>query len=142
VDIEDVETAYSSSFCLAELLRQHQVKSKLIAPIVVKDELWGLIIAHQCFEKRQWLDREKDFLRQIAEHLAVAIYQAQLYAQLQKQKETFEQRVIERTRELRDTLLAAQAAHRSKSEFLGNVSHELRTPLTSVIGLFRFTPKN
>lgn len=135
VAIEDVETAYSSSFCLAELLRKYQVKSKLIAPIVVKDELWGLIIAHQCFEKRQWLDREKDFLRQIAEHLAVTIYQAQLYAEVQKQKETFEQRVIERTRELRDILLAAQSAHRSKSEFLGNVSHELRTPLTSVIGL-------
>jgi two-component system sensor histidine kinase/response regulator len=54
---------------------------------------------------------------------------------VQQQKNTFEQRVIERTQELRDTLLAAQAANQSKSEFLGNMSHELRTPLTSVIGL-------
>ena len=135
VGVEDVESAYSASFCLVEFLRQYQIKSKLIAPIIVQDELWGLIVVHQCFEKRQWLEREKDFLGQIAEHLAVAIYQAQLYAAIQEQKDTFEQRVIERTRELRDTLLAAQAAHRSKSEFLGNVSHELRTPLTSIIGL-------
>jgi two-component system sensor histidine kinase/response regulator len=133
--IEDVETAYSASFCLAELLRQHDIKAKLIAPIVVEERLWGLIIAHQCFTTRQWFESEKVFLGQIGEHLAVAIYQAQLYAEVQQQKNSFEQRVIERTQELRDTLLAAQTASYSKSEFLGNISHELRTPLTSVIGL-------
>jgi two-component system, sensor histidine kinase and response regulator len=135
VAVENVETHYSSSFCLAELLAKHDVKAKLVAPIVVEEKLWGLLIAHQCFSDRQWFESEKSFLRQIGEHLAVAIYQAQLYAQVQKQKESFEQRVIERTQELRDTLLAAQAATQSKSEFLGNMSHELRTPLTSVIGL-------
>ncbi len=135
VAIEDVATAYLSSFCLAELLRKHDIKAKLIAPIVVEKTLWGLLIAHQCFETRQWFESEKNFLGQIGEHLAIAIFQAQLYAQVQQQKNTFEQRVIERTQELRDTLLAAQAANQSKSEFLGNMSHELRTPLTSVIGL-------
>jgi two-component system sensor histidine kinase/response regulator len=135
VGIEDVENAYSSSFCLADFLSQYQIKSKLIAPILVGGELWGLLIAHQCFQKRQWFESEKNFLGQIGEHLAIAIYQAQLYAQVQEQKKNFELRVVERTQELRDTLLAAEAAHRLKSEFLGNVSHELRTPLTSIIGL-------
>jgi two-component system, sensor histidine kinase and response regulator len=135
VAVENVDTHYSSSFCLAELLKKHDVRAKLIAPIVVEEKLWGLIIAHQCYSSRQWFESEKTFLRQIGEHLAVAIYQAQLYEQVQKQKNSFEQRVIERTQELRDTLLAAQAATQSKSEFIGNMSHELRTPLTSVIGL-------
>lgn len=135
VKIEDVETAYSSSFCLANFLKQHSIRAKLIAPIVVQEKLWGLLIAHQCFQPRQWLESERNFLNQIGEHLAIAIYQAQLYAQVQQQKNTFEQRVIERTQELRDALLAAQVASQSKSEFLGNMSHELRTPLTSVIGL-------
>lgn len=31
--------------------------------------------------------------------------------------------------------MAAQIAHRSKTEFLGSLSHELRTPLTCIIGL-------
>lgn len=135
VAVEDVFTAYSSSFCLAEFLSKCQIRAKLIAPIIVQGKLWGLLIAHQCFQPRQWLDYEKNFLRHIGEHLAIAIYQAQLYAQVQQQKESFEQRVIERTKELRDTLIAVQAANQSKSEFLGNVSHELRTPLTCVIGL-------
>jgi two-component system, sensor histidine kinase and response regulator len=58
-----------------------------------------------------------------------------LYTQVQEQKKTFEQRVIEQTKELRDALLASQAANYSKSEFLGNMSHELRTPLTCIMGL-------
>lgn len=135
VAIENVEKAYSSSFCLAELLSEHQIKAKLIAPIVVRDKLWGLLIAHECFKTRHWSENEQNFLGQIGEHLAVAIYQAQLYAEVQQQKNSFEQRVIERTQELRDTLVAAQTASRSKSEFLNNISHELRTPLTNIIGL-------
>ncbi|HAC65437.1 MAG TPA: hybrid sensor histidine kinase/response regulator [Cyanothece sp. UBA12306] len=135
VAIEDIETAYSSSFCLIKFLEKYWIKAKLIAPIVINENLWGLLIAHQCFKKREWFNSEKNFLGQIGEHLAVAIYQAQLYAQVQEQKNTFEQRVIARTQELRDTLVASQAANHSKSEFLGNMSHELRTPLTCIIGL-------
>ena len=133
--VDDVETGYTTSSCFLELLRQTKVRAKLVAPIVVQNDLWGLLIAHQCFEPRQWQDSEKTFLKQIAEHLSVAIYQAQLYAQLQQQKITLEQQVIERTQELRDTLQAAQAANLAKSEFLAAMSHELRTPLTCVIGM-------
>ncbi|HEY9848039.1 MAG TPA: ATP-binding protein [Leptolyngbyaceae cyanobacterium] len=133
--VEDVETAYLFSPCLLELMRQIKVRSKLAVPIVIQDKLWGLLIAHQCFEPRQWQASEQKFLRHIAEHLAIAIYQAQLYGELQKQKETLEERVISRTQELHDILLAAQSANRAKSEFLSTMSHELRTPLTCVIGL-------
>lgn len=135
VAIEDVQRTFASSACLTKFLEKYWILSKLIAPIILDGNLWGLLIAHQCFKKRQWLENEKIFLGQIAEHLAVAIYQAKLYAQVQEQKKTVEKRVIERTQELRDTLKASQAANHSKSEFLGNMSHELRTPLTCIIGL-------
>jgi two-component system sensor histidine kinase/response regulator len=135
VAIPDVETAYSSSYCLTNLLKKYQIRATLTAPIIVNGYLWGLLIAHQCHYPRAWLEQEQNFLGQIGEHLAIAIKQAQLYAEVQHQKQNFENRVIERTQELRDTLLAAQAASHLKSEFLDNISHELRTPLTCVIGL-------
>lgn len=45
-----------------------------------------------------------------------------------------EQRVEERTAELRAAMLEAENANNTKSIFLANMSHELRTPLNAIIG--------
>lgn len=133
--VKDTEATYRLAPNLLNFLQRCQIRAKLAAPIVVQGELWGLLSAHQCTEPRDWQEREQTFLKRIAEHLAIAIDQAQLYAQLQQQKQTLEQQVIERTQELRDALIAAQSASRVRNDFLATMSHELRTPLTCVIGM-------
>ena len=133
--INDLDTDASLSTCLRLLMQRLQVRAKIVAPIIVQGKLWGFLIAHQCLAPRQWKTSEIKFLLHIAQYLAIAIYQAESYQQLQEQKNILEQQVNKRAQELRDALLAAQAAHQSKSEFIGNMSHELRTPLTCIIGL-------
>lgn len=133
--VEDVISTYSHIPCLSKFLQQAGVKSKLVSPILVGHHLWGLLIAHQCQHQRHWQPWEVEFLRHIAEHLAIAINQAQLYQQLQQQTQNLEICVVERTQDLRDALVAAQSANRAKSDFLATMSHELRTPLTYIIGM-------
>lgn len=133
--VEDTRQAYADTSCLLGLLEQANVRAKLIVPIIVQDRLWGLLIAHQCFETRVWLESEIHFLKCIAELLAIAIRQSYLYVRLKQETQSLEQRVIERTQELRDALQASQTANLAKTEFLASVSHELRTPLTAIIGM-------
>jgi two-component system chemotaxis sensor kinase CheA len=48
----------------------------------------------------------------------------------------------EAMRAMQEALVAAEAAQRSREEFLARMSHELRTPLNAVIGFSRVLEKN
>ncbi|MBW4521865.1 MAG: PAS domain S-box protein [Scytolyngbya sp. HA4215-MV1] len=76
--------------CLAQMMEQIGVKSKIVAPIVQTLEdgstkIWGLLIVHACSSDRQWQHAEAEFLQQISNQLAIAIQQGQLYQQTQQQ---------------------------------------------------------
>jgi two-component system sensor histidine kinase/response regulator len=133
--VNNIETNPNLTPCLQDLMRRLEIKAKIVTPIIVRGKLWGFIIAHQCFAPRDWQQSEIRFLYQVAEYLAIAIYQNESYQQLQIQKKLLEKQVKTRAKQLKDALIAAQVANQSKHEFIGNMSHELRTPLTCIIGL-------
>jgi two-component system, sensor histidine kinase and response regulator len=133
--ITDVKAAYRDHLCFAEQMNRLETRSKLVVPIVVRSKLWGLLIANNCHCPYQWPAWQQNLLQKVAEHLEIAIYQAEIYAQVQQQKTNLEQQVNRQVRELRDALVTSQAASEAKTEFLAVLSHELRTPLTSILGL-------
>ncbi|CAA7620589.1 putative Response regulator receiver:ATP-binding region, ATPase-like:Histidine kinase A, N-terminal [Magnetospirillum sp. LM-5] len=53
---------------------------------------------------------------------------------LEQSHAQLEERVSQRTAELRDAVAAADRANQAKSDFLSSMSHELRTPLNAVLG--------
>ncbi|WP_313931875.1 MULTISPECIES: GAF domain-containing protein [Nostoc] len=63
------------SDCHIKILAQFQIRSNLVVPLLREKKLWGLICIHQCSDTRNWKESEIEFIRQIADHLTVAIQQ-------------------------------------------------------------------
>jgi GAF domain-containing protein len=113
--------------CLVDFVKQFGVQAKLVVPIIQENRqetldsvpyLWGLLIAHQCSQPRQWEAWEVELMTQLATQVAIAIQQSQLYNQLQQLNAQLELRVEERTAELAiaNASLRAEIAERQRTE--------------------------
>jgi PAS domain S-box-containing protein len=176
--LDNVDEADHLSDCYRELLAQFQVKANLVVPIllpvrsgleskglenqgaqstkVLTTNLWGLLIAHQCSGPRHWQQSELELLNELAVQLAIAIQQAELYAQaqtelqqrrqaeeaLRKLNQDLEQEVLQRTAELQasNDSLSAEVAQRQqaqaeleqqyiKSSLFGQITAKIRSSL-------------
>jgi signal transduction histidine kinase len=108
-------------------------QSWLGVPMIARDRVIG-VISVESLKKNAFTNDDMLLLTAIANQAAVAIENAHLYKDLEGLTYALEQRVMDRTNELRETNLRLLAADRSKNQFLANMSHELRTPLNSIIG--------
>ncbi|WP_017655659.1 GAF domain-containing protein [Fortiea contorta] len=73
--------------CHQQFLAQFGVKANLVVPILVRDGIWGLLIAHQCESGRYWNNFELDLLQQLANQIGIALSQAQLLEQETRQRQ-------------------------------------------------------
>ncbi len=84
--IADITTANIQN-CHHEFLRQYGVRANITVPILLRDDLWGLLIAHQCSSPRNWATTEVELLQQLANQIGIALAQAQLLSQETRQRE-------------------------------------------------------
>ncbi|MBD1910041.1 MULTISPECIES: GAF domain-containing protein [unclassified Leptolyngbya] len=68
------------------------------------EQIWGLLIVHQCAFNHPWQDWEIAMLQRLETQLAVAIQQAELYQQVQKLNTDLEFEVRQRTIQLQRSL--------------------------------------
>ena len=76
--------------CYLEQLEKLEVKANLVTPIIFKNQLFGLLIAHQCSEPRSWEQKEIRWLQQVSEQVGFALDNAKLSAEQQNLLERLE----------------------------------------------------
>ncbi|OKH37936.1 hypothetical protein NIES2119_11625 [[Phormidium ambiguum] IAM M-71] len=90
--------------CFLTLLSEIQVKANLVLGIFEGEKVWGLLVAQQCDRPRIWQPEEINLLQQLADQVAIAIQQAELYQQVQHLNTNLELQVVERTAQLQQAL--------------------------------------
>ncbi|MEG3859271.1 PAS domain S-box protein [Microcoleus sp. herbarium12] len=85
--VQSVSDIYKArlSPCHLRILKRFQIRANLVVPLLQGQHLWGLLCIHSCGQPREWQEDEIEFARQVGDHLAVAISQAELHLQTQRQ---------------------------------------------------------
>jgi len=131
--IENVETARLPE-CYKDLLASFEVKANLVVPIIAGEKLWGLLIAQHCQCPRKWNSSEIELLKLLANHVGIAVQQAELYQQVQSLNIYLERKVKNRTAKLEQAVqfeaLIRRVTERvrdslDETQILENVTQEL-----------------
>jgi signal transduction histidine kinase len=88
----------------------------ILTPIHVGSEWFGFLGFDDCGDRREWSDAELDALRTAAGMLGATIARQRAQEAVVEAKESLEQRVVDRTRELQDQVNAKEQARAELAE--------------------------
>ncbi|MFO1501123.1 MAG: HAMP domain-containing protein [Verrucomicrobiota bacterium] len=96
---------------------QSCIRSIIWSPIFVEDAWWGILGLESCDQTvRAWTDAEQDSIRAAADMLGAAIARQKTQDALIEAKQNLEQRVNDRTKELREQVQAKERARAELAE--------------------------
>jgi methyl-accepting chemotaxis protein PixJ len=103
--VRAIDNIYEANLgdCHVGLLERFSVKANLVAPIIRNNQLFGLLIAHQCSAPRFWQSTEIDLFAQISNQIGFALDRVRLLEEVDK-RATQSQLFIDIARQIRASL--------------------------------------
>ncbi|MGB3493597.1 MAG: GAF domain-containing protein [Elainellaceae cyanobacterium] len=115
-----------------QLMAQFQTKSSLSQAITLGNEVWGLLVAQQCRQSRQWQQHEVEVLQQVSRELVIRLQPKHIGQQFQRRinRETTLSKVV-------DQILRSTDVQRIYSTTVREVRRFLDADR---VGVFQFYP--
>ncbi|PSB58294.1 histidine kinase, partial [Chroococcidiopsis cubana CCALA 043] len=109
------DTRVTDSPLLQQLVKQLDIRSWLLMPVLYQGKLLGIVESHYCgSQPHQWTADETSLVEAIATQVGAALIQAEAYANLEDLNQQLE------------------ALDRTRSNLIAITGHELRTPLSTI----------
>jgi K+-sensing histidine kinase KdpD len=106
-------------------------RSELVIPLRTPRGILG-VLDLQSKQPNAYSERDVRIIKAFAERAAIALENMHLLEQTRRYASDLEQRVAERTEELRKALEKERELSELKTRFITTVSHQFRTPLTAI----------
>ncbi len=106
-------------------------KSELLLPLKMGERVLG-VLDLQSERPSRFTHDEIPVFQLLADQMAIALENAQLYAEIKNFNTQLESKVTERTKALQEAYAQLERLDKTKTDFITIASHELLTPLTII----------